>query len=141
MDKLFGVSIHVNGIVQGVGFRPFIFGLAQKYELTGWVRNTSSGVDIQLDGPKAGLESFIRELDTEAPPLLTLMTFKWIGNLLAGIPNLILSIQKQKTMHFNQSLQMLVFALIVCGNCLIHQIDVLCIHLLTAPIVGRVSRS
>ena len=69
MEDLSGVGIHVNGIVQGVGFRPFIFGLAHKYELTGWVRNTSSGVDIELDGPKNKLESFIQSLDTEAPPL------------------------------------------------------------------------
>jgi hydrogenase maturation factor HypF (carbamoyltransferase family) len=42
-----GLQIQVRGIVQGVGFRPFIYGLATRLELTGWVRNTSSGVEIE----------------------------------------------------------------------------------------------
>jgi hydrogenase maturation protein HypF len=47
-----GLRIHVTGIVQGVGFRPFVYGLAhRRHGLTGWVRNTSAGVDIEADGP------------------------------------------------------------------------------------------
>ena len=42
--------IHVSGVVQGVGFRPFIYGLAQRFALTGWVMNTSSGVEIEVQG-------------------------------------------------------------------------------------------
>ena len=45
-----GVRIHITGIVQGVGFRPFVYSLARRYGLTGWVRNTSAGVDIEADG-------------------------------------------------------------------------------------------
>ena len=50
MIELHGANIHVTGIVQGVGFRPFVYGLAGRLKLTGWVRNTSAGVDIQVDG-------------------------------------------------------------------------------------------
>jgi hydrogenase maturation protein HypF len=69
LDESNGVNIHVDGIVQGVGFRPFVYGLAKKFNLVGWVRNTSAGVDIALDGPKHSLESFILELKDNAPPL------------------------------------------------------------------------
>ena len=46
-----GATIHISGIVQGVGFRPFVYNLASRFGLTGWVRNTSAGVDIAVDGP------------------------------------------------------------------------------------------
>ncbi|MBK9603072.1 MAG: acylphosphatase [Anaerolineales bacterium] len=42
--------IHVTGIVQGVGFRPFVHGLASRFGLCGWVINTSAGVDIHIEG-------------------------------------------------------------------------------------------
>jgi len=64
-----GRKIKVKGIVQGVGFRPFIYGLAERYSLAGWVRNSSSGVDIVLEGPEEDLENFLTEL-RERPPLL-----------------------------------------------------------------------
>ena len=66
---LCGARIHIKGIVQGVGFRPFVYGLAQRYRLTGWVRNTSAGVEIEVDGPPAGLAAFAEALEREAPPL------------------------------------------------------------------------
>jgi hydrogenase maturation protein HypF len=64
-----GARLHVTGIVQGVGFRPFVFNLARRLGLAGWVRNTSAGVEIELDGPPAILESFAHALRSEAPPL------------------------------------------------------------------------
>ncbi len=67
-----GLSIHVTGIVQGVGFRPFIYTLAIRLGLTGWVRNTSAGVEIELDGDDAALTEFSRCLKAESPPLASL---------------------------------------------------------------------
>ena len=64
-----GVRIHVSGIVQGVGFRPFVYGLASRLKLAGWVRNTSAGVDIELDGLREALEAFTQALKSEAPAL------------------------------------------------------------------------
>lgn len=61
--------IHITGIIQGVGFRPFVYGLATKLELKGWVRNTSAGVDIEVDGSPDTLVDFIRYLRSDAPPL------------------------------------------------------------------------
>ncbi|NIR44752.1 MAG: carbamoyltransferase HypF [Gemmatimonadetes bacterium] len=64
-----GLRIRVRGIVQGVGFRPFVYGLAERHGLTGWVRNTSAQVEIELDGEPGALDAFLQELRDDAPPL------------------------------------------------------------------------
>jgi hydrogenase maturation protein HypF len=64
-----GLRIHITGVVQGVGFRPFVYSLAQRLDLNGWVRNTSAGVDIELAGPLESLEAFKYSIVGEAPPL------------------------------------------------------------------------
>jgi hydrogenase maturation protein HypF len=61
--------ISVRGVVQGVGFRPFIYRLAQQYDLNGWVRNTSGNVEIEVEGDEARLNRFLRDLKSEAPPM------------------------------------------------------------------------
>ena len=61
--------IQVKGIVQGVGFRPYIYGLATRYHLRGWVCNTSGGVEILVDGDHEALERFIQSLPLEKPLL------------------------------------------------------------------------
>lgn len=66
----------VRGIVQGVGFRPFVFGLAHRLGLTGFVRNDSTGVTIEIEGPLAGLERFVAALRDEAPPLARIETLE-----------------------------------------------------------------
>ncbi|MCJ7670032.1 MAG: carbamoyltransferase HypF [Dehalococcoidia bacterium] len=62
-------SISVRGIVQGVGFRPFVYGLAVKHNLKGWVYNTSEDVRIEVEGKAEAIKQFERELETKAPPL------------------------------------------------------------------------
>ena len=69
MAAVEGLRIAIQGIVQGVGFRPFVFGLAEQLDLTGWVRNTSGGVEIEVDGPPADLDKFLHALEHNAPPL------------------------------------------------------------------------
>jgi hydrogenase maturation protein HypF len=64
-----GLSVRVRGIVQGVGFRPFVYQLASEHGLKGWVRNTNRQVEIELDGDEAALERFLRDLRERAPPL------------------------------------------------------------------------
>jgi len=61
--------ISVRGIVQGVGFRPFVYGLAVKHNLKGWVYNTSEDVKIEVEGEGEAIKQFERELETKAPPL------------------------------------------------------------------------
>ena len=61
-------SIRVRGVVQGVGFRPFVYRLARAHTLNGWVLNAEQGVEIHLEGAESGLEAFVRGLKTQSPP-------------------------------------------------------------------------
>ena len=61
--------IRVRGVVQGVGFRPFVFRLAQEMGLSGWVRNDGEGVEIEAQGPRGDLSALMARLVGEAPPL------------------------------------------------------------------------
>jgi hydrogenase maturation protein HypF len=60
-------SIRVRGVVQGVGFRPFVYRLAQANMLTGWVLNGDQGVEIHLEGAGEHLATFVQEVRTKAP--------------------------------------------------------------------------
>ena len=61
--------IRVRGQVQGVGFRPFVYRLAQELDIAGWVRNDGEGVDIEAQGAADAVEALIARLETDAPPL------------------------------------------------------------------------
>ena len=61
--------IHIRGIVQGVGFRPFVHRLVRELELRGTIKNTSSGVELELEGERGALERFVDELPVRAPKL------------------------------------------------------------------------
>ena len=62
-------TITVQGVVQGVGFRPFVYRLASRLGLGGTVRNDTTGVVIDAEGEAASLETFLQALVAEAPPL------------------------------------------------------------------------
>ncbi len=62
------LRVRVYGAVQGVGFRPFVYRLAQELGLTGYVQNSASGVTLEVEGPLDRLEAFRERLITEAPP-------------------------------------------------------------------------
>lgn len=61
--------IEVSGIVQGVGFRPHVYRLADRFHLTGNVRNTSAGVTVEVQGESETVRQFVDSLANEAPPL------------------------------------------------------------------------
>ena len=61
--------VRVEGIVQGVGFRPFVHGLAQRLALSGFVGNDARGVFIEIEGDEEAVAEFLRILETEPPPL------------------------------------------------------------------------
>jgi len=62
-------AIEVSGIVQGVGFRPYVYRLAFERHLAGFITNTAAGVSIEVEGPAESVEDFVSRLPAEAPPL------------------------------------------------------------------------
>ncbi|MGP1398074.1 MAG: acylphosphatase, partial [Inquilinaceae bacterium] len=68
-DSLVALGLVVEGTVQGVGFRPFVHGLATAERLSGWVRNSADGVHIAVFGEPADIDRFRRRLSAETPPL------------------------------------------------------------------------
>jgi hydrogenase maturation protein HypF len=77
LNQLKSVHIWISGIVQGVGFRPFVYSLATDLALKGWVKNTSAGVEIEVDGSSSRVDSFIAGLREKAPPLSQIDEFLW----------------------------------------------------------------
>ena len=73
------IRINIEGIVQGVGFRPFIYRLAKNYRLTGWVMNTPSGVVLEAQGPRDDVECFRDAIPGQAPPLAVISSFRVEG--------------------------------------------------------------
>src|SRR5678815_545274 len=62
-------AISIRGVVQGVGFRPFVHELARRHELGGFVRNRAGLVDIEIEGPVSALDAFERDVVAKAPDL------------------------------------------------------------------------
>ena len=70
-------KVLVTGIVQGVGFRPFVYQLAKSNDLKGWVRNTSSCVEIDVEGSHDAFLSFINSIENNSPPASRIEKMEW----------------------------------------------------------------
>jgi hydrogenase maturation protein HypF len=71
-------EIAVRGIVQGVGFRPFVHRLAERWRLVGSVRNHAGAVLIAVEGSSQSLDGFLSDLTSEAPPLASIRNLQWV---------------------------------------------------------------
>ena len=67
----------IEGIVQGVGFRPFIFQLAGQYGLSGHVGNTDFGVDLEVEGSDRNVTAFMKSVEAAPPPLAHIASVRW----------------------------------------------------------------
>lgn len=70
------LRVEVEGVVQGVGFRPFVYRLAARHGISGWVRNTPAGVLLEGEGERSNLSAFLHDLRTQAPPLATVSNIR-----------------------------------------------------------------
>jgi len=80
------VQYRVRGAVQGVGFRPFVFRLAQRDGLGGWIRNDAQGVLIEAIGPASTLARFEKSLRSEAPPAARIEDVTLVSSTAGGQP-------------------------------------------------------
>jgi len=70
------VRVAIHGLVQGVGFRPFVWRLALKIGLTGWVNNSAEGVFVEAEGSDAMLREFLRRLESDKPEIALIQSLE-----------------------------------------------------------------
>ena len=77
------LKIAVRGAVQGVGFRPFVFRLAEELKLAGWVNNSPQGVFIEVEGSRVALENLLFRLEAEKPPRSSIQSLEssWLDSV------------------------------------------------------------
>ncbi|MBZ5550235.1 MAG: acylphosphatase, partial [Acidobacteriia bacterium] len=106
--------IKVRGVVQGVGFRPFVYRVARELHLCGWVLNGEQGVEIHLEGPEPALEEFQRLLTTGAPPASRITAVEVQGADVLGLQEFVIKASERNerpTVRISPDLP-------VCDNCL-----------------------
>lgn len=108
------IKYEIEGIVQGVGFRPFVYALALKHSLKGDVLNDSSGVKISLEGTDSQIESFEKEMYTLLPPLARIDQLKRVSCAIKNFENF--AILESKSLNSKHSLVSCDFAM--CTECL-----------------------
>src|SRR5262249_19316281 len=86
MGNLVRVRILIRGVVQGVGFRPFVYRLATELSLTGWVSNSTEGVQIEAEGAKDTLDTFLIRLTRERPHHASIHSFEYSFLDALGVP-------------------------------------------------------
>ena len=92
--------IKIHGIVQGVGFRPFIHRLVREFGLKGTIKNTSSGVELELDGEKEILEKLVKEIPQRAPALAVIEAMEaQYGLSCAGFESFTILASKQEAVR------------------------------------------
>jgi hydrogenase maturation protein HypF len=107
-------SILVIGVVQGVGFRPFVFRLARAHTLAGWVLNGEEGVEIFLEGADAALDRFERDLQAEPPPAAHITRIRVVPAKPAGLKEFVIRESRRNnapTVRISPDLP-------VCSDCL-----------------------
>ncbi len=106
--------IHVSGIVQGVGFRPYVYRLAGEHHLTGHIANNAAGVVIEVQGPDAAIDDFLRALPSNAPPL-ALITDMQVAEIACGAAAAFSILPSEKS----ESVRTLILPdIAVCDDCL-----------------------
>jgi hydrogenase maturation protein HypF len=112
-------SVRVRGVVQGVGFRPFVYRLACANTLAGWVLNGEDGVQIHLEGTQDHLDAFLRDLTAQAPPAADIRAVDVDAAIPTGLADFTIRFsrrQRQPTVAISPDLA-------VCDRCLAELFD------------------
>lgn len=105
--------ISVTGVVQGVGFRPFVYGLATRLGLHGWVCNTSAGVEIVVAGQDCHIEEFIHSLTLEKPPLAKIDSIQ-VEETFCDLP---LNFEIRESQEVDDAYQPISADIAICPDC------------------------
>ena len=108
------VNIIVTGLVQGVGFRPFIYRLAKQFDLKGWVKNRNDGVQIKIEGDTEKIKLFILHLKKDAPFAASIETISHSETKLENLENFIIS----KSKNTSDEITQISPDIAVCPECL-----------------------
>jgi len=107
-------SIKVRGVVQGVGFRPFVYRLACDHDLRGWVLNAAEGVEIHAEGDEHSLQSFLEKIKTQPPQAAVISELRLESAEASGFSEFTIResiAERQPTVRISPDLP-------VCENCL-----------------------
>ena len=118
-DDIEAKRLEINGIVQGVGFRPFIYQLANHHGLNGQVANTATGVILALEGPASRIQAFIDDLPHRKPPLAHIVEVTEKAEKVAGFTTF--SIVKSRSGDHRATL--ISPDVMVCDDCLAEMRD------------------
>ena len=133
--------IDLEGIVQGVGFRPYVFRLATESELAGIISNTSSGVTVEVEGSAEAVEEFVARLPQEPPPLARIIQFEVTDIACRGDSDFRI-LPSRRGEHVQTLISADVArAPIAWENCSTRRTGATGIHSSTAPIAARASPS
>jgi hydrogenase maturation protein HypF len=113
IKSLESALISVFGVVQGVGFRPFVYQLARKHRLNGWVCNTSENVKIEVEGDAGSIERFCEELRYNAPPLARIESF----SLTSSTPHLYSTFEIRNSIEEEDKYQLISPDIATCNAC------------------------
>jgi len=95
MSEVVRAKVIVRGVVQGVGFRPFIHCLATEHHLTGWVLNSTEGVVMEVEGEQAAVEGFLADLPVKRPPLAVIEKIETTFLPPVGYPSFVIEASAQ----------------------------------------------
>jgi len=108
------IRVKVQGIVQGVGFRPFIYNLARRYKLVGWVNNSSQGVIIDVEGKDESIDSFLSAIKLSPPPLAKIDSIEFIDLALAEYKDFVI----KESLANKEKLTLLSPDIATCSDCM-----------------------
>ena len=81
------LNINITGLVQGVGFRPFVYRLASQLQLTGWICNVANGVTLSIQGLIENQNAFLHKLHTQLPPFAEISSLTTVAQPLGDYPD------------------------------------------------------
>ncbi|MFM6209872.1 acylphosphatase, partial [Planktothrix sp.] len=115
-SQYYRLQLKIQGTVQGVGFRPFIYRLATELNLTGWVNNSVQGVCIEVEGLRANLEQFQHRLQQEKPPQSEIQSLDSVWLPTVGYSQFEIHISDSTT--YTEKSAILLPDLSTCSDCL-----------------------